>query len=101
MSTVVDDFSPMYVGDLLMPFTPQFVRKDGTPVNLTGATFSLKMQSEAGVIKTCTGPWTIDDPLLGKAHYQWQATDVDTAGVWQLFVTITISSLPVHADTKT
>lgn len=102
MSTItIDDFSPISTGDVLVPFSPQFQHKDGTPFNLTGATFAMKMQNEQGTVKTCSGPWTIDDAQNGKAHYQWQAADVNTAGIWTLYVTITIGGQPVHADQKT
>jgi hypothetical protein len=92
----------MYMGDTEVPFAPAFVHADGTPVVLTGATLSMKMQNiNSGVVQTCSGTWTIDDAAGGLAHYQWQAGDVATVGIWMLYITITIGGLPVHADTKT
>ncbi len=99
---MIDDYSPVYCGDVGAPFAPQFTHKDGTPVNLSGATISMLMeeQNDPSNIKTCTGTWTIDNAANGQAHYQWQATDIDTVGMWTLFIKITIGGLPVTADTK-
>ena len=98
---VADDYSPMYVGDTEVNFAPVFAHKvDGSPVNLTGATISMKMQNEAGTVKVCGGTWTIDSAANGQAHYVWQAADVNTAGTWFLYITITIGGLPVHGDFK-
>jgi hypothetical protein len=99
---MIDDDSPIYVGDTGAPFAPQFVHKDGSPVSLIGATITMKMEDQynASNVKICAGPWTIDDASNGKSHYQYQASDVDTVGTWIRFITITIGGLPVHADTK-
>lgn len=101
MSLIVDDYSPISVGDTLIPYSPTFQHKDGSPVDLTGATFALKMQDEGGNVKTCSGTWTIDDAPNGVAHYAWQSADVNSAGIWTMYVTITIGGKPVHADVKT
>jgi hypothetical protein len=98
---VTDDYSPLYQGDTEVVFAPVFAHKaDGSPFPLTGATISMKMQGTDGTVKTCAGTWTIDDAANGKAHYAWQAADVNTAGTWQLYITITIGGLPVHGDVK-
>ena len=100
MTVVIDDFSPMYVGDTLIPFAPIFQHRDGSNFDLTGATLSMKMLSATGT-KVCSGVWVIDNATSGKAHYPWQAGDVDTAGIWTLYVEITVGGQFVHADTKT
>lgn len=97
---MIDDFSPMYVGDTLVPFAPVFQHRDGSAVDLTGTSISMKMTSTTGP-KTCTGAWIIDNATAGKAHYNWQTADVDTPGIWTLYVVITLSGAFVHADTKT
>ena len=98
---VADDFSPVYVGDTGVNFAPVFAHKvDGSAVNLSGATITMKMQNEVGTVKTCSGTWTIDNASGGQAHYQWQAADVNTAGDWTLYITITIAGAPVHGDQK-
>jgi hypothetical protein len=98
----IDDYSPVYCGDLGSPFAIQFLHKDGTPVNLAYATISMKMENQDSplTVKTCSGTWTIDDAINGKAHYQWQTADVSTVGMWMLYVKITIGGLPVTADPK-
>lgn len=97
---IIEDYSPIYTGDVAVPFAPVFQHKDGSVVNLVGATINMKMQDQDGNLKICSGTWTIDDAVNGKAHYQWQTADVNTAGNWNLYVTITIGTLPVHADVK-
>ena len=102
IAIIQDDFSPMYVGDTQKPFAPVFAQNDKSPFNLAGASFSMKMQEiYLGLIKVCDPTqWTIDDAANGKAHYQWQASDVNTPGNWQLYTTITIAGSPVHGDVK-
>lgn len=99
---MIDDYSPVYCGDVGAPFAPQFTHKDGTLVNLSGATITMKMekQNDPSNIKVCAGIWTIDNAANGQAHYQWQAADVNTVGMWALFIKITIGGFPVHADQK-
>lgn len=102
MSTIQEDFSPIYQSDTGAAFAPQFLHADGTPVNLTGATISMKMQSQdtPATVITCTGTWTIDDAVNGKAHYAYAPTDVATVGMWILFVVVTIGGKPAHADSR-
>lgn len=101
MSTTIDDYTPVFTGDYGNILAPQFLHADGSAVSLSGATLTLKMQNvDTGTTQTCTGTWTIDDATNGKAHYQYQPPDLDTAGSWNLFVTITISGKPVHADER-
>ncbi len=104
---ITEDYSPVYTGDTGKPFAPIFQEIDPTSgqpvaVNLTGLTLSMKMkEQETGVLKVCSGPWTIDDALGGKAHYNWQANDVNTSGTWLLQVACTDGSGNVrHADVK-
>lgn len=98
---MIDDFSPIYQGDTGAPFNPVFTHLDGSPVSLSGATITMKMENHAGTIITCVGTWTITDAINGKASYAYTSTDVATVGVWLLYITITIAGKPVHADTKT
>lgn len=100
MSTIIEDYTPMSVGDTGVPFSPVFVHKDGTPVDLTNTTISMKIINDLGTVKTCSGTWTIDDATNGKAHYDWQSNDVNMDGDWQIYVVITNSLGPIHADTK-
>jgi hypothetical protein len=97
---IINDFTPIWVGDTGAPFIPQFSHQDGSPVNLTGATISMKMEDSGGNVKTCSGVWIIDDAANGKAHYSYASTDVNTSGVWTLFIAITIGGKPLHCDEK-
>lgn len=105
MTTVIEDFSPIYVGDTLAPFAPTFQKKVNgvlAPLDLTGATFATRMQNQYGVIKTWNpANWVIDDAVGGRAHYAYQSTDVDTAGTWTVQVEVIIGGKPEHADEKT
>ena|SRR5580765_877627 len=100
MATITaDDYSPIAQGDVGAPFSIQFLHKnDGTPVNLTGATITMKMQEAEGALKICTGSWVIDSAINGQAHYNYSAADVSTVGNWSLYITITIGGASVHAD---
>lgn len=98
-----DDFSPIYVGDTGAPFNPIFVHGDGSLVDLTGATITMKMvlQNNPASIQVCSGTWTIATPATsGQASYAYSAADVATTGIWELYITITINSKPIHADYK-
>lgn len=99
---VIDDYSPIAQGDTGAPFAPQFSHADGSAVNLTGATITMKVQlsTDLSQVKACLGTWTIDNAAGGLAHYQYQAADVNTVGVWNMYITITIGGLPLHADVK-
>lgn len=100
---VQDDFSPIMQNDTGAPFNPVFVSKTtGNPINLTGATITMRMQNQdTGVAQNCTGTWTIDnDPTSGKAYYAYSSADVSTPGLWDMSIDITINSKPVHADVK-
>lgn len=97
---VIEDYSPIYRGDTGSPLIPQFSYKDGSAVNLTGATITMKMEDSGGNVKTALGIWTIDDAINGLAHYNYASTDVDEVGMWTLFITVTIGGKPVHADER-
>lgn len=100
MTIIVDDFSPVSVGDTGAPFAPQFLHKDGSPQPLIGATITMIMEDAEGNTKNAAGTWVIDDPSNGQAHYLYDANDVNTAGNWILYITITIGGKPLTADTK-
>lgn len=99
-----EDFSPIYVGDTGAPFDPRFLHKDGTAIDLTGATLSMRMQNEnTNAVIVCTGTWTIDPDQVnnkGLAHYAYASGDVATAGMYFLQITITITSKPLHTDIR-
>lgn len=100
MTIVADDFSPIYQHDTGAEFRPQFLHKDGSAMDLTGATITMIMQDSEGNVKAAAGFWTVDNTLTGQTHFDFDAADVDTAGNWTLFIAIAINSKTVHADTK-
>lgn len=105
MNIIPDDFSPIYQGDTLTPFAPQFVESVNgiiQPYNLSGLTITMKMVNEAGTVINCAGPWFIDNATTGNAHYPWQSADVSTPGTWTLYVKLTNGTGSfAHVLTKT
>jgi hypothetical protein len=101
MTTILEDYTPIFTGDTGAKFAPSFQHLDGSPVSLVGMTISMKMQDQDGNLKTCSGTWTVDDAANGLAHYQYQTADVNQAGIWTLYIVLTNGSgQPVHAMTK-
>lgn len=100
MAIVADDYSPVYCGDVGAPFNPQFLHKDGSAFNLSGATITMIMVDSEGNAKNAAGIWTITNASTGQTSYAYAANDVAVAGNWTLYITVTINSKPVTADTK-
>lgn len=100
----IDDFSPITVGDTDSPFIVQFLNKyTNKPVPLSGAAISMRMQNADNPeqVKDCTdSAWTIDDETNGIAHYDFQDSDVNEDGTWNMSMKITRNGKPVHADVK-
>ena len=99
----IDDFSPVTSGDTGSPFVVQFLhRYTNTPIDLTGATISMRMQNvDTQDVKVCLdSAWAVDDAENGIAHYDFQDADLDTAGTYNMSIKITKGSKPVHADVK-
>ncbi len=102
MPTNAEDFSPIYVGDTGCQLDMAFLYGDLTPIDLTGATLSMRMDNHLGTIKTCSGPWVIDDAKNGRALYLYQDADVSTAGTWTIQVTINfVGGMIMHTDPRT
>src|SRR5712691_2324545 len=96
-----DDFSPVYLNGIGAKFVPTFRHKDGTPVDLTGATLSLKMVNISDQsIKNGSGSWTIDNAPLGQTHYTYGAGDLNEIGEFQLWAIATVGGIPNPADPK-
>jgi hypothetical protein len=95
----IDDYSPIYVGDTSNPFIIQVLHKNGYE-SILGATITMHMQNvdDPSTIKTCSGAWSVDVGDNGKASYQYQSADVDTAGNWYMWVKIIIGGKTVHPD---
>jgi hypothetical protein len=76
------------VGDRLVPLRFQLRDADGSAIDLTGATVTLKMVRDLdGVVKIPAGLCTIEDPpTAGQGFYQWSAPDVDTPGLFWVYI---------------
>src|SRR5260221_5461583 len=96
----IEDFSPVYVGDTAAIFAPLFLDGTNNTINLTGATLSTRMSMGSTVQVWDSFYWVIDDGPGGKAHRQFQAADVDTAGRWLVEKTITIDGKPNHNEVR-
>lgn len=94
-----NDFSPIYVGDVGIPYAPQFLHRDGSVVDLSNATLSIVYVSSTGTRKNGAGVWSIDNASQGLAHYTYDPADVNTAGTWTFQVEVTVNGKPVHTDT--
>ena len=76
-------------------------RRDGTVVDLTGASAVFRMRLKNGET-VVDAPALITDAAAGAVEYQWAVGDTDTVGVYQADFRITLSTgkllvLPVHS----
>lgn len=94
-----NDYSPVFQGDTGNAFSIYVAQVNGFK-SILGATITMHMQNvdNPATIKACTGAWSIDSLDTGKASYTYQAGDVDTAGSWYMWITITIAGKPLHVD---
>lgn len=107
MPKVYESYSPITVGDTLIPLAPVFQQIDATsgkrvPFPLTGLTIALTMtEKDTGQQKVCNDGWVMDSASLGQAHRAWNPGDVDTPGLWLLTFTLTDGSgHAVHGEEK-
>lgn len=96
----VESYSPVYVGDTGAIFAPLILDDANNTINLTGATLSTRMVSGTTVKTWDPTKWVIDDAAGGRAHYNYQATDVDTPGRWLVQTAIAIGGKPLHTDVR-
>lgn len=101
---LIEDYSPIFCGDTGAPFAPVFQTLDenGKTIayDLTGTSISTIAVDADGTIKTWNGTWTTDDAVNGRAHYNYQSVDVDTAGIWKVYTILTKNGKPLHAQMK-
>jgi len=94
----INDYSPIFAGDTGNPLSIYVAQENGFK-HIVGATIAMKMRNtDTGAIKTCGPNWTIDPLDNGRASYVYQVGDVDVAGDWELWISITISGKAVHVD---
>lgn len=71
-------------GDRLPPLDVVLEESDGTPVDLTGSTVKFLMRALGGTIaKVDAAASVIGSATLGQVRYEWGASDLDTAGVFE------------------
>lgn len=106
---VVEDYSPLSVGDTQKPFACVFQEIDpGTgrlrTVSLAGLTISMRMrdvEAEESEARNCAGTWVVDSESEGTAHYLWTADDVAASGIFELQITLTDAfDETLHSDIK-
>jgi len=73
---------------------PEFVvrNNDDSLVDLTTGTVLLKMKQINTTTNKVSGTCTLDDPVLGECSYTTVAGDLDTAGVYDAELQVTIGS---------
>jgi hypothetical protein len=81
-----------FVGNRNPSITETITTAGGTPVDLTGATVAFKMRAVGSATLKVNAAATIVSPTLGQVRYDWAAIDVDTAGQYLVWWTVTVGS---------
>lgn len=92
MATPEDTFE-VTKGMTGLPLTATLTNEDGSAIVLTGCTVTVKITRKAtGAVKVAAGACTIVSALAGQVSYAWQASDVDTVGLYDVQFTVTLPS---------
>lgn len=78
--------------DARLPELDVRVLDGGASQDLTGASVTFSMETEAGVVKVNNAAGTLEDASDGLVQYAWVAADVDTEGTFFGQFKITVSS---------
>jgi hypothetical protein len=78
------------VGDTLSPMPWTLQRSDGAPVNLSGLDVKFRMVAEDGtvVVDDDDAGIAITSAAAGEGQYDFQAGDVETAGVYYAWLRV-------------
>lgn len=99
-----DDFTPRFVNDTANPLKITFTDNEGAAYDLsglTGSSFSLQLHENSTLTTTTgTGTWTIVSASNGIAQYQWASADVASVGTYNIIVSVTFPTGPLHFRPK-
>jgi hypothetical protein len=86
------DIPLWFVGNRNPSITETITKDDGTVVDLTSATVTFSMRAlRSSTLKVAAAAATIvGSPTLGTVRYDWAANDVNTAGQYLVWWTVTI-----------
>jgi hypothetical protein len=105
-TTIADDYSPRYVGDLANPLVILFRDHQGIPYPIGGlnlqADFSLTLiPIGGGLPKEGEGYWNLFGVGSdGLASYSWAENDVSEAGIFMIRAAICLTGKWLHFDAK-
>jgi len=71
---------PYTVGEKPAPLEYQFLKSDGTPIDLTGWTAKFQYRRSDAAATTVNA--AVSDPTAGKVTYTWTGTELSTPGTW-------------------
>ncbi len=83
--------SPQYVGGTHLPLNLQFKDDSGNVISLATGAPTLAAVFSGPTRFAGTGTFTITDAPNGKITYLYAASDLQTAGDWQIQITATFS----------
>ena len=86
-----------YVGDTGTPFTFNLSLIDTTHPNLTGMTaanFTLDLFNGQTTKHCIGGTWTVLNGPSGVIEYQPVGADIDTPGLWQVYLSVIFANGP-------
>lgn len=94
----VQDLGEFAVGEIPGPALHQFLDNDGNPINLTGFTASIEIESRPVTPGLGTGTVAITDIPNGIVSYTWVAADMMIVGFYRLQIWVTKAGSALSSD---